>query len=409
MKTNLRKLLLIPSLFVLASCSNSPARGGYVKDGGYPADYGGDPKGEDVDDYDPTKDEGDENGKPKRAGLLTCSALDDNKEYDFWKEINSDNSNDSPLKEFHKSVGKDFNTFNRVKLTVNNANDVSVTLKDDDTTFYVDNTHIAYLFPSDNKEEYDVTISYLDKDGVRQSRDTKVKNNDEIDLENNFTLSDKLEVMFVIDTTGSMDDELRYIQKEIYDVIAKVQTENANADINLAMMVYRDIGDEYVTKYSDWQKDVKVQQNFLSKQSANGGGDFEEAVDQALTEAIDKQWSTNSTKLLFHVADAPAHDKDAEKWAKATYEAARKGIKIISIAASGIDKKTEYFFRSQSILTSGQYVFLTDDSGIGNAHEKPTIKEELVVEYLNNCLIRLIDGYHKGVFAEPIPYTQANR
>ena len=89
-----------------------------------------------------------------------------------------------------------------------------------------------------------------------------------------------------------------------------------------------------------------------------------------------------------------------------TTAAASKGIKIITVASSGIDKKTEYFFRSQSILTAGQYVYLTDHSGIGETHLEPTIKEELPVEYLNACLSRLICGYYSGAFMNPILYDQ---
>ena len=172
------------------------------------------------------------------------------------------------------------------------------------------------------------------------------------------------------------------------------------------MMVYRDSGDDYVTKYSDFTTNISSQQTWLNKQSSGGGGDYEEAVDVALTEAMNKQWSAKATKLLFHVADAPSHDQDVPTWANATYSAANKGIKIISVAASGFTQKAEFFFRSQSLLTGGQYIFLTDDSGIGNEHEQPTIQEPLVIEYLNACLVRLINGYQSGVMADPVPYNQ---
>ena len=212
--------------------------------------------------------------------------------------------------------------------------------------------------------------------------------------------------MFVIDATGSMGDEMRYLKSEIDDVIGKVKENNPTSKVSLAMMVYRDLKDEYVTRYSDFTEDIAAQKAFLSKQNASGGGDIEEAVDTALDEAVNKQWSSRGTKLIFHVADAPAHDKDLAKWSKAVNTAAKKGIQIMTVAASGIDKKAEFYFRSQSMITGGQYVFLTDDSGIGNSHEKPTIKEKLTVEYLNDCLIRLINGYHSGKMEEPIPYNQ---
>ena len=418
MKKIMFKSILIPlSIVLLTGCAfNGSVKGGYHS-GATSGGDGGVAKDSDFEFATDGESEGEGEGEDTSesqeskipAGQLTCSALDDNHYYDFWKEITDRGQEEGTFYEFKKQFGDDFNTFNRIKLTITNGNDVYVKLKEENTTFHVDNFHNAYLFASEQKELYDVEISYKDNNGDRVSFETTVKDNDEIDLENTFTLSSNLEIMFVIDATGSMGDEMKYIQAEIDDVIGKVKNDNPSSTISLAMMVYRDIGDDYVTRYSDFTQDITSQQNFLKQQSANGGGDFEEAVDVALTEAVNKQWSSNSTKLLFHVADAPAHDYDVDTWAKAAKEAANKGIKIFTIAASGIDRKTEFFFRSQSLLTAGQYVFLTDDSGIGLPHEEPTIQEKLVVEFLNDCLIRLINGYHQGVMKDPIPYNQTQQ
>ena len=413
MKKMMFKTILIPlSVMLLTGCSglakNTGYHGGAGDGGATPKDdeYATDAEsGAETGEEDPGDSEGQQTTIP--AGQLTCSALDDNKYYDFWKEINSSGQQENGVfYGYRDKFGESFNTFNRVKLTITNGNDVYVKLKEDNTTFHVDNFHNAYLFAKEAKDMYEVEISYKDKTGQRVTYETTVKNNDEIDLENEFTLSSNLEIMFVIDATGSMGDEMKYIQAEIDDVIGKVKTDNLTSTVSLAMMVYRDEGDDYVTRYSDFTQDIASQQNFLKQQEASGGGDFEEAVQTALSEAVNKQWSTNSTKLLFHVADAPAHDSDVPTWANAVQEAANKGIKIITIAASGIDLKTEFFFRSQSLLTSGQYVFLTDDSGIGLPHEEPTIEEKLVVEFLNACLIRLINGYHQGDMKEPVSYRQ---
>ncbi len=70
-------------------------------------------------------------------------------------------------------------------------------------------------------------------------------------------------------------------------------------------------------------------------------------------------------------------------------KAAEKGIKIIPITASGIDKTTEYLMRSFAILTNGSYVFITDDSGVGNDHLEPTIGE-FEIEKLNDLMVRLV-------------------
>ena len=343
--------------------------------------------------------------KPK-AGQLTCSALDDNEKYDYWKSLSE--YQEDQKKGIFQTYREDFafNTFNRIGLTINNGKNISVKIEGDSFSTAVDNLHHAYLFPQSVKEVYEAEISFIDNNNERQTITREVHDGDVIDLENTFVISENLQIMFVIDATGSMGDEMEYIKSEIDDVISRVKEANASAHIELAMMVYRDKGDDYLTKYSDFTTDITSQQDFLSGQRANGGGDFEEAVQTALTEAMEKQWSTNATKLLFHVADAPAHDEDVPTWNNAALKAAEQGIKIITVASSGISKKTEYFFRSQSLLTSGQYVYLTNDSGIGGHHIDATVSEKITVEYLNDCLVRLINGYYSGEFAEPVSYQQ---
>ena len=422
MKT--KQYFLLPALlFALAGCSNvsiksdlslsddstskyggegystDPSYGfeGDVSEGGYVGETGT-PSGEETNTNEPQRE----------SGQLTCSALDDNAHYDFWKSLATSNQEgEGQFQEYKENFA--FNTFNRLDLTINNGTNVTVKVKGDTFATKVDNLHKAYLFPQTEKEEYEVEISYIDSTSQAKTIEKVVQDGDIIDLEDEFVISNNLEIMFVIDATGSMGDEMEYIKAEIDDVISQVKEKNAQANITLAMMVYRDKGDDYITKYSDFTSDISAQQEWLKKQRAEGGGDFEEAVQTALDEAINKQWSSQSTKLLFHVADAPAHDKDVTSWNQTALLAARKGIKIITVASSGINLKTEYFFRSQSLLTSGQYVYLTNDSGIGGDHLEATTEDKLVVEYLNECLVRLINGYYSGTFTQPISWKQSQQ
>ena len=84
--------------------------------------------------------------------------------------------------------------------------------------------------------------------------------------------------------------------------------------------------------------------------------------------------------------------------------AAQKGIRIIPVASSGIDLATEYLLRQEALMTGGTYIFLTDDSGIGNEHLQPTVGE-YTVEYLNACMVRIVNEYLTGVETEPVPYN----
>jgi hypothetical protein len=106
-------------------------------------------------------------------------------------------------------------------------------------------------------------------------------------------------------------------------------------------------------------------------------------------------WSNDArARIIFLVLDAPPHQdpKVIEHLQKLIKEAAAKGIRIVPLTCSGIDKSTEYLMRTMALGTNGTYVFLTDDSGIGDKHIKPTT-DKWDVELLNDLLVRLINQY----------------
>ena len=164
----------------------------------------------------------------------------------------------------------------------------------------------------------------------------------------------------------------------------------------MAAVFYRDEGDDYVTRTLNFTTDESSLISFISDQNANGGGDFPEAVHSALDVAISQNsWNdTASSRILFLLLDAPPHytQEVISNLELNLIKAAEKGIKIIPITASGIDKATEYLMRSFAILTNGTYVFITDDSGVGNDHLEPTIGE-FEVEKLNDLMVRLVGEY----------------
>ena len=113
----------------------------------------------------------------------------------------------------------------------------------------------------------------------------------------------------------------------------------------------------------------------------------------ALLETIQKQnWSSKAiARIVFLVLDAPPHkqQQNIESLQKSIRMAAEKGIKIIPVTASGINRSTEYLMKTMALATTGTYVFITDDSGIGNTHLKSKNKD-YKVEKLNDLLVRLI-------------------
>lgn len=202
----------------------------------------------------------------------------------------------------------------------------------------------------------------------------------------------KLDVMFVFDTTGSMGDELLYLQKEFEDIANRIADQNTRFSVNF----YRDLEDVYVVRSNEFTTDIQATSALINSECAMDGGDYPEAVDLALKNAVfEHDWNEDSVKLMFIILDAPPHDTEEVKanLQEVIIEAAKKGIRIIPIASSGIDPKTEGLLRDLAMLTGGTYTFLTDDSGIGGGHLEPTIGS-YEVERLNDLIVRLVKLYY---------------
>lgn len=207
-----------------------------------------------------------------------------------------------------------------------------------------------------------------------------------------------VDIAFVVDATGSMADEIQYLQAELLDVVLRVKDSLGGANLQLGSVFYRDHGDDYLTRTQPLSSDLPQAMEFVRNQYADGGGDFPEALDEALAEAIQKLgWRTEATtRLLFLVLDAPPHTspEHIQKIQQATRQAAALGIRIIPITCSGIDKSTEYLMRVMALGSNGLYTFLTNHSGIGNAHIEPST-DTYQVEKLNDLLVRVINGFSR--------------
>lgn len=338
-----------------------------------------------------------------RAGQLTAGEWSDNRNWAFYADVRKKGD----WKHMEDLWGFNLNKRYYVKITSGGKaqNDVPVVLKDKKGTVLFegrsDNQGNCYLFAGMfAKGDADgATIEVATAGGIKSipAPDAGNIRPASIDITRAAKPANKLDVMFMIDATGSMGDEINYLKEELSDVIRRVKASSEQSvDIRVSANVYRDHGDEYVVRSFPFTADMGKVLGDLSAQSAGGGGDFEEAVEEGLDDAINKhEWSTDATaRLLFLVLDAPPHNtpENKEKIQKAVANAAKKGIRIIPVASSGVNKDTEFLMRYLSIATGGTYTFLTDHSGIGNSHIEPTIGK-YDVEYLNNLMVRLINAY----------------
>jgi hypothetical protein len=210
----------------------------------------------------------------------------------------------------------------------------------------------------------------------------------------------KLDLALVVDVTGSMTDELSYLQTELTSIIGALETRHSDLDVRVAFTFYRDEGDEFVTRTYGFDGNLQRAQTRIGQQSAAGGGDYPEAMQDAMVRAAQMEWRDDAVKTLLLVADAPPHNHDvARTWLAAEHLRAER-VHIVPVGASGVADMAEYVMRAMAAVTQSRYTFLTDDSGIGNPHAPPAVDCYLVTR-LDHLLRRVIDSQISGRRVEP--------
>ncbi len=210
-----------------------------------------------------------------------------------------------------------------------------------------------------------------------------------------------LDLAFVIDTTGSMGDELGYVQSELDHIVGGIATQFPGIAQRWALVAYRDLGDEYVVLSFDFTTDLASFRANLAARRALNGGDTPEAVDQALAATTQLGWRDGATaRVAFWIADAPHHVGLENKVVSALGAAVAKGIHVYPVAASGIDDLAEFTMRTAAEVTGGRYLFLTNDSGIGGSHAEPHIPCYYVTT-LESAMRRMVATEVMGVYMPP--------
>ncbi len=341
--------------------------------------------------------------KTPKAGQLTAAEWRDADHWKAWKTQQKDKD--------YKRAKSDWKFYLTNRYAVLVKNKKGQPLADVQVELVNPKRNVLWTSQTDNEGKADLWAGIFDRredarnlkiiaryngktHTIRKAKPYKKVN--KIKIKTDCNLSNKVDIMFAVDATGSMGDEINYLKSELQNVIERVQKSDDELDIRLGSVFYRDVSDAYLTQSSPLDSDISKTVNFIKKQRAGGGGDFPEAVDAALEETIQKQnWSKEAiARIVFLVLDAPPHmqQHNISSLQKSIRMAAEKGIKIIPVTASGINRSTEYLMKTMALATTGTYVFITDDSGIGNSHLKPKNKD-YKVEKLNDLLVRLIGQY----------------
>jgi Mg-chelatase subunit ChlD len=175
----------------------------------------------------------------------------------------------------------------------------------------------------------------------------------------------RMEVAFVLDTTGSMGGLIETAKRKIWAVANELARAKPSPEIRMGLVAFRDRGDEYVTRVFDLDADLDRVYARLFEFQAGGGGDGPESVNQALRDAVTRiSWTKDEKvlKVVFLVGDAPPHmdyDQDVP-YAKTCEEAARAGIVLNTLRCGG-DPSTEKVWTEIAKLSEGVYASIPQE------------------------------------------------
>jgi hypothetical protein len=116
-----------------------------------------------------------------------------------------------------------------------------------------------------------------------------------------------IDVAFILDTTGSMGEEIAAVKTTIQKVASSLG--QGNVKVRIGMVAFKDRGDEYVTKVYPMTTDLDGFTRDVASIRASGGGDTPESVNEGVHVALSKlDWSQDAVgKYAFLVGDAPPH------------------------------------------------------------------------------------------------------
>jgi Mg-chelatase subunit ChlD len=169
----------------------------------------------------------------------------------------------------------------------------------------------------------------------------------------------RMEVCFVLDTTGSMSGLIEGAKQKIWSIANEMMNAKPTPEIRFGLVGYRDRGDAYVTKVFNLTDDIDAIYGQLREFKAGGGGDTPESVNEALDDAVNKMsWSTdrNVLKIIFLVGDAPPHMdyKDGPKYPDVCKAAIKKDVLINTIQCGSI-RETTPFWTEIAKLAEGSF------------------------------------------------------
>lgn len=168
-----------------------------------------------------------------------------------------------------------------------------------------------------------------------------------------------IDIAFILDTTGSMSEEINALKETIREVAKVIET--AGVHMRVGLVEYRDRSDPFVARIHSMTTDVEAFRARVASLSAHGGGDTPEDVNQGLAAALDGlSWSkTSLARVAFLIGDAPPKmSYGGPGYLDSAKKANHQGIRIYTVAASGQDDFGQVVWRQVAQYTGGTNMFV---------------------------------------------------
>ncbi len=177
-----------------------------------------------------------------------------------------------------------------------------------------------------------------------------------------------LEMVFVLDTTGSMGGLIEGAKQRIWGIVNEVMQSPSRPSVRVGLVAYRDRGDQYVTQVLPLTNDLDRVYTTLMEYRADGGGDTPEDVRRALSHGLHRagwsQSSQNTTQIIFLVGDAPPKNyQDEPDTLRTTAEAVRRGM-IVNTIQCGASPDTRQIWQQIARRGEGQFFAIAQDGGV---------------------------------------------
>jgi hypothetical protein len=178
----------------------------------------------------------------------------------------------------------------------------------------------------------------------------------------------QVEVVFVLDTTGSMGGLLEGAKKKIWSIASEIARGKPSPRLKIGLVAYRDKRDAYVTKVTELSEDLDKVYGELLAFRADGGGDTPENVRQGMHDALTKiAWSTDKAtlRIMFLVGDAPPHFDytDVPPLEELCLSAVKAGI-IINTVRCGPNVETGKVWKEIADKSEGTFFSIDQTGGV---------------------------------------------